>query len=449
MKILLISANRLAHPHPVYPLGLDYLAAALSESCEVRRADLLSPSDALHPLEVAERFCPDVVGVSLRNIDNTDAMDPHAFIEGYRVLVSGVRERCSGVIVVGGAGFTIAPEAILEQVGADLGLLGEGERMAQLVDSLAQGGDAREVPGVLYPGETAVMPSPLEVLPGRRLPADPAALAPYLARGGILNLQTKRGCPYHCSYCTYPHLEGHRIRRADPVEVAEAALALQGAGARFLFMTDAAFNADEEHGVAVAEAMLRAGVRTPWGAFFAPRTSDPGYFSTLARAGLTHVEFGTESLVPRVLAALGKPFSPDSVHESHQAALRAGLHIAHYFMLGGPSEDEGSLRATFAAARRLRRCVCFFFAGVRVFPGTALHEMARAEGQISGDTDPLVPIFYAPPGLSMERLHSVIAEEVRGESRFYIGAGGSRIARVVDKMYDLGYSGPLWERLIS
>jgi len=63
----------------------------------------------------------------------------------------------------------------------------------------------------------------------------------YLAYGGMLNLQTKRGCPFHCGYCTYPHIEGGKMRFYDPDEIARSARALQDAGAKYIFITDSAF----------------------------------------------------------------------------------------------------------------------------------------------------------------------------------------------------------------
>lgn len=463
MRILLVSANPLTHPHPVYPMGLDCVAAALSPTHEVHRTDVLelaAPGDAGTagslsadpgaPARAARALAPDVIGVALRNIDNTDATDTQQFIAGYRDLVASLREACpAATVVLGGAGFTIAPEAILAQVGGDAGILGEGERLAALVDALARGGDGRGLPGVLYPGEAPEMPPPLERLPPVPAPADPAPLAPYLARGAILNLQTKRGCPYRCSYCTYPHLEGRTLRHADPEAVAARARDLQAAGARFLFVTDAAFNADEAHGVAVAEALRRAGVTVPWGAFFAPRTRDPGYWQALADCGLSHVEFGTEALSPRLLEALRKPFSVPRALQAHRAALDAGLHVAHYFMLGGPTEDEASVRETFTAARDLERTVCFFFAGIRLLPGTALYDQARAEGQLAADADPLEPRFYEPAALPLTALHRLMAEQTKGSARLLLGAGGERVTRVMQRMYDLGHTGPLWERLIG
>ena len=75
MKVLLISANILRIPYPVYPLGLDYVAGSLDSRYQTKIADLndFASPDELETL--IREFSPDFVGVSIRNIDNTDVIN--------------------------------------------------------------------------------------------------------------------------------------------------------------------------------------------------------------------------------------------------------------------------------------------------------------------------------------------------------------------------------------
>jgi radical SAM superfamily enzyme YgiQ (UPF0313 family) len=195
----------------------------------------------------------------------------------------------------------------------------------------------------------------------KRLP-DMSLLDFYLKKGGMLNLQTKRGCPYKCIYCTYPHIEGKKLRFIPPEEAAVNALRLQEAGAKYLFITDSVFNADYSHSMQVACAFKDAGISIPWGAFFAPTVPPEEYFRVLADAGLSHVEFGTEALSDRVLKSYGKSFRVSQVLKAHKAAVQSGLHVAHYLLLGGPGEDEESLDETLSQIEDLDKAVFFFFA---------------------------------------------------------------------------------------
>jgi radical SAM superfamily enzyme YgiQ (UPF0313 family) len=106
--------------------------------------------------------------------------------------------------------------------------------------------------------------------------------------------------------------------------VAEDALRIQAAGAKYFFVTDSVFNSHPDHSMAVAEAFIEAGLKIPWGAFFAPMAPPKGYFELMARAGLSHAEFGTESMCDGVLKAYGKPFHTKDVLRPIKPPLTTG-----------------------------------------------------------------------------------------------------------------------------
>ena len=447
MKILLISANTLESPYPVYPLGLDYVAGALQPRHAVTILDLnAAGKDVL--AETVARTGPELVGISLRNVDTTDHTDQRGFMGGYRRLVEDLRRATAAPIVLGGSGFSIFPARILAALGADFGVVGEGERLALLAEALENGRDPSTVPRVVIPGTPARPGAPLDRT-GHRRPAVAAAhLDYYLDRGGMLNLQTQRGCPFGCVYCTYPLIEGRRLRRADPRAAAREALDLQEAGARFIFITDSTFNADAAHSLAVAEAFGRAGVRIPWGAFFTPRHLPHGFFHRLAEAGCTHVEFGTDALSDPVLAAYGKPFNTGEVLAAHREAATAGLHVAHYLLLGGPGESPETLEETLRQVDKLAACVLFLFCGMRIYPDTKLWRRAVAEGVVEPEAELLEPVFYRSPAMGAAEVQARIEAAATGKPNWVVGSGGAQTAAILARMYRRGFSGPLWEYLI-
>ena len=446
MKVLLISPNTLTVPFPVYPIGLDYVAGSIALEHEVRIADLhLINLDALARL--LREFQPDIIGLSLRNIDNTDAGDPLFFVNEYRDLTAWLRQRTKATLVCGGSGFTIMPQQVLAMVDADYGIIGEGERFGLLVEALATGRNPAAIPGVLTTDGPATVPLPWPKPLARRFRHDADHTRFYLDNGGMLNLQSKRGCVFQCSYCPYPGIEGSTHRLTDPGEVARTALQLERAGARYLFFTDSAFNSDVRHSLAVAEALRTAGITIPWGAFFAPLAPPPGYFAAMAAAGCRHVEFGTESLSATMLKAFRKPFRPEDVSPAHQQARAAGLHTAHYFLLGGPGESEQTITESLDAIEQLDKAVFFFFIGIRIYPGTALYETALAEGKINAHDNMLQPVFYQPDDLAPETMHSLVTRRANGRRNWVTGAGGTQAAAVIHALHRRGFTGPLWEHL--
>ncbi|MGD8836254.1 MAG: lipid biosynthesis B12-binding/radical SAM protein [Desulfobacteraceae bacterium] len=447
MKVLLISANTLTAPYPVYPLGLDYVAAALAPDHRVKIADMNLIDMGTLARQVDE-FNPGAVGISLRNIDNTDTTDPRGFIPEYENLVQIVRKHTDAPIVLGGAGFSIFPEKILSALAADYGVVGEGERLAALLEAIENRQPMEALPGIVTPDHPYRPADPLTKIPSRNLNSGYGHMGYYLEHGGMLNLQTKRGCPLRCIYCTYPHIEGRRFRLIAPDEVARSAKTAQEAGAKYIFITDSAFNADIGHSLAVADQFRKTGVSIPWGAFLAPMKMPEHYFDALKNAGMRHVEFGTESLSDRVLEAYGKPFNRRQIHRTHDLAVAAGLHVAHYFLLGGPGETTDTLETTLSHIDKLKKSVLFLFCGMRIYPNTALFDLSVRQGRLGPSSDLLEPVFYQSADIRREEIIDRVTAKADKRINWVIGSGGDETSALVKRMYAKGYSGPLWEYLI-
>jgi len=448
VKVLLVSTNTLTKPYPAYPIGLDYVIHAISPPHDVKSVDMNELKDSRALAAAVVDYGPDVVGISIRNIDNADDTQTETFIEKIRLLITAVRCHSKAVIVLGGSGFTILPGEFMAGLDADFGVIGEGERFPLLLQALERQESTVHLPGVVGRQGAVVPPEPLPFSFPRGPVPDHSYTSFYLKRGGMLNLQTKRGCPFHCIYCTYPHIEGTRFRFADPREVALTARRLQDAGAGYLYVTDSTFNGSYDHSLDVAAAFQRTGVSIPWGGFFTPTVPPRDYYRRLADAGLMHVEFGTEALADAMLAAYGKPFRTGDVSLSHELAAQAGLHVAHYLMLGGPGENGETLAETLSNADRLEKTVFFIFCGVRIYPHTALYDMALEEKQITAGTNLIDPVFYWSPGLNRAEVLALMQARAARYPNWIVGAGPPGMYRTVARLHARGQVGPLWEFLV-
>jgi radical SAM superfamily enzyme YgiQ (UPF0313 family) len=448
IKVLLISANTLRVPYPVYPLGLDYVAGSLDSSYQTKIVDLNEFNDLEELGMVIRDFSPDFVGVSIRNIDNTDTINSRGFLAEYQNLVRQIRKNSQALLILGGSGFTVFPVEFLRALDADYGIAGEGERLPLLLEALQKNADVKSIPGIVTKETSSITYEPWNSPINRSFNPASSHTKFYLSCGGMLNLQTKRGCPFRCSYCTYPHIEGSRMRFFPPREIAQKARELQDAGAKYIFITDSAFNASQDHSRQIAQAFIDARVSIPWGGFFAPTIPPDDYYKRLAAAGLTHVEFGTESLSDLMLVTLNKPFVAADVFAAHSQALKADLHIAHYFLLGGPGENYQTLQKTLKGVDKLEKSVFFFFCGIRIYPHTALYDIALKEGQITASQSLLQPVFYRSPHISGREIMQAVETHADGRFNWLVGAGETKATRVLPKLYERGLTGPLWEHLI-
>lgn len=447
MRILLISPNTLTVPYPVYPLGLDYVAGSVAPKHQVRIVDLNVVAEEEFD-EILNGFDPEIIGISCRNIDNTEAGDPLFFIREYSEFVQGLKKKTDALIVCGGAGFTILPEEVFQALDADYGIIGEGERFGLLVEALDADQDVGNIPGLLTRSAPAAKPVPWQGATTRMVNSRADHFEFYLQKGGMLNLQSKRGCSFNCIYCPYPHIEGRKHRFFAPAGVADTALALQAGGARYIFITDSAFNSDVNHSLEVAAALKQAGVTIPWGGFFAPVKLPSDYFIRMAAAGLSHVEFGTESMSGQMLKTYRKPFRTQHVVAAHEQAVDAGLHVAHYFLMGGPGESAQTVRESLQQIEQLPKAVFFFFIGIRIYPHTAIYDIALKEGKISSGTDLLQPVFYSSDRIDPVAIEQLVREQAQDRVNWIIGSGGADTASLVNRMYAKGFTGPLWEYLI-
>jgi radical SAM superfamily enzyme YgiQ (UPF0313 family) len=360
-----------------------------------------------------------------------------------------LKKQFSVPIVLGGSGFTIFPNELMAALDADYGIIGEGERFGLLVDFIEKGINPADQPGIITRNAAAGIPEPWDNNFKRGFSPDNSNVQFYLNRGGMLNLQTKRGCSFKCIYCTYPHIEGSTLRLVPPDEVADTARELQNAGAKYLFITDSAFNCSYSHSLEIAKAFIRAKISIPWGAFFAPTKPLEDYYRVLSDAGLTHAEFGTESLSNEMLVNYGKPFNVNDVLLSHKYASDAGLYIAHYLLFGGPGENYSTIIDTLTTAEKLTKAVFFIYCGIRIYPHTRLYEIAKKEGQINDSQNLLEPVFYRSGSIASEKIIETIENFSKDRPDWIIGSSGKKTARLMKRLYAQGHAGPLWEYLIK
>jgi len=323
------------------------------------------------------------------------------------------------------------------------GVVGDGEAAAQL---LAVG---------RLPGGIAELP--LSDLAGMGLPRDLRAAFPGAHRYRTAGVQTARGCPHRCIYCTYPRLEGTRLRRRPPEAVAaELERLARELGVKEAFIVDSSFNADEGHLVAVCEELSRRRSRpgspladVSFSCYLQPRAGDPAVFGLLAAAGCTSVDFGVDSGAAAMLPALGKSFSVDDLRGATRAAKAAGLDVCHSLLFGGPGETPETVAETVRFMDELAPTAVVAMVGLRIYPGTELAVRAREAG-IVGEREPLLqPRFYAAGRLAedpeVEWLFRLVRDAAAGRRSWFLpgardwsAAWGPRLLR------RLGRPGPLW-----
>jgi radical SAM superfamily enzyme YgiQ (UPF0313 family) len=451
MRVLLISANVEKLPDPVAPLGLAYLSTVLKcRGHDLRCLDLCFEDNAEEALEKSLRnFRPEVIGLSLRNVDNVSYPHTISYLPLYKRLV----ERCRGLspspIFLGGSGFTLIPHSLLKYLDADGGIVGEGEEAFPQALMAIAGHSPLPVEGLIRRGGgNSFRPACIQDLDSLPLPNwDGLDLEKYFRHGGMGNLQTKRGCPFGCIYCTYPLIEGKEIRLRSPVKVAGEAAALIERGIENAFIVDNIFNFPETHAREVCRVLIEKRIPLKWSCYVHPAYFSPSLAEDMKKAGCTGVEFGTDSASPAVLAKLGKNFTPGDIERASRRARAAGLEFCHSLILGAPGETEETLQDTLDLMEKISPTAVIAMLGLRIFPGTGLARLAEAEGMISPSHDYLDSTFYIAPRVKAQLVEWAEKAAALHPTWIFPGLQINISPPLQSKLRRIGVKGPLWENM--
>lgn len=443
-RIFFVSANVTNEPYPVYPLGMAVCSAALNKKGhDILQFDFLVSGRSEQKLrESLKEFDPDYICFSIRNIDNADSFssDDQWYLDDYKLLLDLIRKDCRACLILGGSGFSIMPEKILTYLGGDYGIKGEGERaLVELVQKLENGEKPPQIMSTCNsPLESEEMLSPLY---------QKDLVNFYLDKSTIMNIQTKRGCPYHCSYCTYPYLEGKEFRSREAKSVVDDIERLQqDYNAHDFVFTDSVFNDPRGHHLEVVEEIIRRGLKIRWGSFFTPRKLDIKELSLMKRSGLKAVELGTDAGCDRTLEGLRKEFSFSDVINFTNACVKNEIPCCHFIMFGGPNESEDTIKESVKNIMNLEQCVVFCFSGIRILPGTELYLQALKEGIVKKDESLLKPKYYFSPDVEKNRMNEILVSSFKEKRKKIFAPGESRVKLAVLKNFDL--KGILWDKLI-
>jgi radical SAM superfamily enzyme YgiQ (UPF0313 family) len=414
MRVLLISSNTERINMVTLPLGLGLVAGATRRAGhEVAVVDALREPDPVLAIERSiASFHPDVIGVSIRNVDNQDRKAPRFLLEQVRPLVAACRAASHAPIVLGGAGFSIFPDAVLRYLGADLGVRGDGEAVfPELIRRIEAGEDPSSMPGVHVAGQTgATEPSFSEELSGMpqwdellETVADPAASDLWVP------VQARRGCPNDCSYCSTALIQGRRIRACPAGEVADHVARLAAAGYRRAYFVDNSFNIPEPYALDLCRALRWRGPGLEWRCIVYSQHLGEELAAAMADAGCVEVSLGFESGSPTILREMNKRFTPRDVREVSDRLASHGIRRIGFLLLGGPGETRETVEESLTFASSLHLDTLRITVGMRIYPATPLARRAIEEGIVRPDNDLLLPTFYLAPGLE-----PWIHERIRG-----------------------------------
>ena len=392
MKVLLIATNR----HGRYmnnlqaqplPLGLAYIAGYLDpERHRTRMLDLMFAEDYLGDVEQAVKdFQPDLVGLSIRNLDNGSNLNPESVLPITKEVTDLVRSISQATIVCGGPAFSILPAECFDLIGPDLGITGDGgDSFSDLADRLERGESYKDLPGLVYRenGKTTVteQQSTSWVMKPPRL--EDLDLDRYAEAGFGIGVITK--------------WFGDQSARQNlrPIEevIAEVKDLGQRLGLSKFFFIANGFNIPPDNAKLFCQALIDADLKIEWNTGLVPESCDRELIDVMKESGCGLVIIG--DLVVDALDPEDLSVRLDQMLQVCRLCEEGGLPYTVGQTFGAPGETRETVEQKLDFLRGITPAVANLRVGIRMLPGTKSAEQARSEGQVFEDGDLLLPSFY-------------------------------------------------------
>jgi radical SAM superfamily enzyme YgiQ (UPF0313 family) len=409
------------------PIGLAYIAGYLDpQRHQLEILDLMFSHDYLADAERAiKEFQPGLVGVSLRNLDNSSYLDPQWALPSARAVIDRVRSVTRAPIVCGGPAFSLLPTECFNYLEPDLGIAGDGgETFAQLAECIESGENYLNLPGMVFREGGSIACNGVAYSSFARPPRlDELDMVRYEQSGFGIGIVTKLDHTFSHSMEAGSEAGSIEVdcipwRVLRPIEevVAEIQEMKDRFGLRKVFFIDSGFNVPLTHAKALCQSIIEADLKVHWNSYLAPvpAACDEEVLGLMKQAGSGLVIM--KGIAGNDLDQEALPARLGPLREVCQRCDEAGIHYVISQFFGEPGETPESVEAKLDFLREIRPALANLRVGVRIRPGSDVAQAALRDGMIADESELIRPSFYLAPsvqGWIVDRLTTEAAANPR------------------------------------
>lgn len=436
MKVLLINPNFSLPPTP--PIALDYLRDFLNKKdYQVDILDLFLTKNYQKIIaSYLDKSKVNAIGITIRNIDDSLFGTQNFYLPVVKEIIKYIKERINVPLILGGVGFSVMPEMIMEYCGADFGIQGDGEEsFPLLLKNLENEENLSKIPNLIYKNGDKYKKNQVKYvdieksfLPSRSLVQNES----YFQRRGKGNIETKRGCNQNCIYCVDPISKGREHRLRSPESVGEEIEILFKKGINAFHVCDSEFNIPEEHAKEVCVEIIRRGLhpKIVWETFGNPAPFSEELAQLMKMSGCIHVEFGADSGSDQILESLGKNFTVGDLENTAKICNKYNIKFTYDLLFGGPQETIKTIKETLRVMKRISVEKLAISWGIRIYPQTKLSQMILREGPLSRNKNIqgnkinnegfFWPVFYISSMIGKDKISALLENIKKGRRDWHI-----------------------------
>jgi radical SAM superfamily enzyme YgiQ (UPF0313 family) len=247
-------------------------------------------------------------------------------------------------VILGGPHVTFLPDEALEH--ADYVIRGEAEEaLISFIETWQNGKNYAKVPNLSYKINGNIIHNPVRPLT-RSLDANPFpdfSLSKYVRRkiAGMITIpvQTSRGCPFHCSFCSVTGMFGKAYRFRSTENVIEE-LRRYDPKKNTIFIYDDNFTANRKRAKELLKRMITEKLKFKWSTQVrVDIAKDPELVGLMKKAGCHTVYIGMESVNPKSLKSIKKHQTIEEMVQAMHIFHKQNIHVHGMFVYGFDDDD--------------------------------------------------------------------------------------------------------------
>jgi radical SAM superfamily enzyme YgiQ (UPF0313 family) len=354
---------------------------------------------------------------NLVGISTITSTAPRAYMIADKVRQMGIP------VIMGGPHVSFQTEEALEH--ADFVIRGEGEKALMVFFDAWEGKtDYETVPNLSFKKGKKIVHNPLvpntsdlDQLPFPELTQfdySPKRLAGY----GTIPIQTSRGCPFDCAFCSVTSMFGKQYRFRSTQNIIEE-LRRYNDKKNIIFFYDDNFAANPKHTKELLHAMIEENFKFKWTTQVrADITKDLELVKLMKKAGCHTLYIGFESVNPKSLREMKKKQTVEEIAQAIKVLRRNKIHIHGMFVYGFDEDDWKTVKKTVRFAKKTKLTSSQFLI-LTPLPGSEFFNKVVKQGRILLTDWALYDahhVVFKPARLSLARLQKA---QIFSHKKFY------------------------------